>query len=218
MSNTIDLRIFQLLTARLCHDLVGPVGAAGNGAELLNELGSDEGGDVVALIADSTQKATNRLRYYRVAYGLADGVVNTVEDARGLTAAMFSDQRFTLDWPPEPTGSPAGPARLSGGAGKLLLNMALLAAEAMGREGSLTVKVETGADGTSIDILARGLDAALDEETLAGLSVGAPIDALSPRSVQGYYTARLAEFYGASLSVEPGEQTVHLTCKLAPET
>ncbi|MHA1535919.1 MAG: histidine phosphotransferase family protein [Alphaproteobacteria bacterium] len=217
MTQSIDLRIFQLLTARLCHDLVGPVGAASNGAELLNELGGEEGGDVVELIADSTLKATNRLRYYRVAYGLADGVVNTAEDARGLAAAMFSDQRFSLDWPPEPSGLPTGPARLVDAAGKLLLNMLLLAAEAMGREGSLTVKVEIGAGGTRLDILAHGPDVALDPETLAGLSAGASLEALTPRSVQGYFTARLAEFRGAALLVEPLDQAVRLTCTLASD-
>ena len=215
MAQSIDLRIFQLLTARLCHDLVGPVGAASNGAELLNELGGEESGDVVELIADSTLKATNRLRYYRVAYGLADGVVNTAEDARGLASAMFSDQRFSLDWPAEPSGLPAGSARLADSVGKLLLNMLLLAAEAMGREGTLTVKVEAGAGGTSLDILGHGPDVALDPETLAGLGATASVEALTPRSVQGYFTARLAEYLGAALAVEPRDQAVRISCTLA---
>jgi len=32
---TIDLRIAELLAARLCHELVSPVGAINNGVELL---------------------------------------------------------------------------------------------------------------------------------------------------------------------------------------
>jgi histidine phosphotransferase ChpT len=211
MAHTLDLRIFQLLTARLCHDLVGPVGAASNGAELLRELGAEEADDVVDLIADSTGRAADRLRYYRLAYGLAEGVVGTIEDVQGLAVAMFADQRFSLDWPPAPSEA----ARLGDGAGKLLLNMLLLAGEAMGRDGSLTVKVEAGEGGTSLDILARGEGVALDEETLAGLSAAVSIKALSPRSVQGYFTARSAEFLGAALGVEPMDQAVRITCRLA---
>ncbi len=211
MAHTIDLRIFQLLTARLCHDLVGPVGAASNGAELLRELGAEEAGDAVDLIADSTGRAADRLRYYRVAYGLAEGVVGSIEDVQGLAGAMFADQRFTLDWSPTPPAS----ARLGDGAGKLLLNMLLLAGEAMGREGSLKIRVEAGEGGASLDILASGDGAALDEETLAGLNAAASIEALTPRSVQGYFTARAAEFLGAALVVEPMDQAVRFTCKLA---
>lgn len=211
MAHTIDLRIFQLLTARLCHDLVGPVGAASNGAELLRELGAEEADDVVDLIADSTTRAADRLRFYRVAYGLAEGVIATIDDVQGLATAMFSDQRFTLDW----SAAPSGAARLGDGAGKLLLNMLLLAGEAMGREGSLTVNIEVGEGGTNLDILARGEGAALDEDTSAGLGATASIGALTPRSVQGYFTARSAEFLGAALVVETTEQAVRYTCRLA---
>jgi hypothetical protein len=37
MEVKIDLRVAELLTSRLCHDLVGPIGAVGNGLELLTE-------------------------------------------------------------------------------------------------------------------------------------------------------------------------------------
>lgn len=206
MAQTIELRIFELLTARLCHDLVGPVGAASNGAELLTELGPQEAGDAVDLIADSVGKASARLRYYRVAYGLSGGGAGTVEAVRELAAAMFADQRFTLDWGAAPS------AALGDGAGKLLLNMLLLAGEAMGREGSLTIAVEAGGEAIRLDILARGEGVKLDPETLAGLSPSASIEALTPRSVQGYFTARLAEFLGSTLVVEPVDRVVRLTC------
>lgn len=210
MAQTIDLRIFHLLTARLCHDLAGPVGAASNGAELLSELGGEDAGDAVGLIADSAGKATARLRYYRVAYGLAAGVIGSIDDARELAAAMFADQRFTLDWSPAPSGS----AKLGDDAGRLLLNMLLLAGEAMGREGSLNVAVEAGGEGIRLDILARGEGVELGEETRAGLSAAASIEDLTPRSVQGHFTARLAEFLGAALVVEPTDRAVRFTCAL----
>ena len=213
MAHTIELRIFHLLTARLCHDLVGPVGAASNGAELLSELGAEDSDDAVDLIADSTGKAAARLRYYRVAYGLAAGVVGTIDDAQGLAADMFSDQRFTLDWSPAPSGA----EKLDDTAGMLLLNMLLLASEAMGREGSLTINVFPSGEGCRLEILARGEGVELDEDTIAGLSATASIEALTPRSVQGHFTARLAEFLGAALFVEPMDQAVRFTCNLASD-
>jgi histidine phosphotransferase ChpT len=37
MSGTIEFRVLELLNARLCHELVSPVGAINNGVELLGE-------------------------------------------------------------------------------------------------------------------------------------------------------------------------------------
>ena len=37
MTQPIDLRVVELLAARLCHDLIGPLAAIGNGVELLAE-------------------------------------------------------------------------------------------------------------------------------------------------------------------------------------
>ena len=57
-----------LVAARICHDLVGPVGAIGNGLDLVRELGSAEGDDL-ALIADSAERAAALLKVHRLAFG-----------------------------------------------------------------------------------------------------------------------------------------------------
>ena len=35
MELTMDLRVMELLASRLCHDIVGPIGAVSNGIELM---------------------------------------------------------------------------------------------------------------------------------------------------------------------------------------
>ena len=40
-SSSLDLDLAALVSARLCHDLAGPVGAVNNGAELLAEGGAE---------------------------------------------------------------------------------------------------------------------------------------------------------------------------------
>ena len=35
MAFQIDMRVAELLASRLCHDLVGPIGAVNNGMELM---------------------------------------------------------------------------------------------------------------------------------------------------------------------------------------
>ena len=57
-----------LVGSRICHDLVNPLGAIGNGAELL-VMEDSRLGPLARLIGDSVESATARLRLYRLAFG-----------------------------------------------------------------------------------------------------------------------------------------------------
>ena len=65
----IDLKVAQLLSSRLCHDLVGPIGAVNTGLELMEE-DSDDDGAALGLMARSAAEAIRRLAFYRMAFGL----------------------------------------------------------------------------------------------------------------------------------------------------
>src|ERR1700731_61135 len=73
MDQAVDLRVLELLAARLCHELIGPVAAIGNGAELLADEEPDFVKDAVALVGESARKANRRLQFYRFAYGFTGG-------------------------------------------------------------------------------------------------------------------------------------------------
>src|SRR5437660_2173186 len=80
-TGTIDLRVLELLSAHLCHELSGPIAAISNGVELLAEedpgLGSSLNPaflhDAVALVSESARRARCRLQFYRFAYGFSSG-------------------------------------------------------------------------------------------------------------------------------------------------
>jgi len=59
-----------LLGSRICHDLISPLGAIGNGLELLGMSGSVDGPEM-ALISQSVANANARIRYFRIAFGAA---------------------------------------------------------------------------------------------------------------------------------------------------
>lgn len=83
VTGPIDVRLSELLTARLCHELSGPIAAINNGIELLAEDEEGEGReaspgtsflrDAVALVGDSARRAGSRLQFYRFAYGFGGG-------------------------------------------------------------------------------------------------------------------------------------------------
>jgi histidine phosphotransferase ChpT len=59
-----------LVGSRICHDLISPIGAIGNGVELL-ALETRAGSPEVMLIADSVAQADARVRFFRIAFGAA---------------------------------------------------------------------------------------------------------------------------------------------------
>ncbi|WP_374299844.1 histidine phosphotransferase family protein [Paracoccus sp. (in: a-proteobacteria)] len=69
-------QLSQLLGSRLCHDLVSPLGAIGNGVELLEmspEFPGIDASPELKLIAESVSAARARIQIFRVAFGQAQG-------------------------------------------------------------------------------------------------------------------------------------------------
>ena len=60
-----------LIGSRICHDLISPVGAIQNGIELLAMEGRKS--PEITLIEDSVSNASARIRFMRVAFGMAGG-------------------------------------------------------------------------------------------------------------------------------------------------
>ena len=69
-----------LVSSRICHDLISPIGAIGNGLELLlmTHKPSDFGPEL-ELIQDSVDKAGAQIRLYRIAFGQASAEMRVSE-------------------------------------------------------------------------------------------------------------------------------------------
>ena len=62
------LQFSALVGARICHDLISPIGAINNGMELLSMSGAPQSPEI-ELIAQSVDAANARIRFFRIAYG-----------------------------------------------------------------------------------------------------------------------------------------------------
>lgn len=94
-----------LLGSRICHDLISPIGAIGNGVELLMLEGGPAGPEV-ALISESVAHANARVRFFRIAFGAA-GADQRIgrSEVLDILAALTRGGRVAVDW--------QGPADLS---------------------------------------------------------------------------------------------------------
>ncbi|PJI91785.1 histidine phosphotransferase ChpT [Yoonia maricola] len=87
-----------LVGSRICHDLISPIGAIGNGVELLSLTDGDTGAEM-DLINESVQNASARIRYFRIAYGAAseEQMVNRSE-VLSILAATARGGRINYIW------------------------------------------------------------------------------------------------------------------------
>jgi len=85
-----DQDITALVSSRICHDLISPIGAISNGVELLHEMPGTASPEL-ALIAESVETAAQKLRCFRIAFGAAPaGSVVARSDIDTALAALFT--------------------------------------------------------------------------------------------------------------------------------
>jgi histidine phosphotransferase ChpT len=86
----------SLIASRICHDLVSPLGAVGNGLELL-ALSTSTTGPEMALVTASAAQALARVRLFRLAFGQAEADQMTrSEELRDILGILHESGRITL--------------------------------------------------------------------------------------------------------------------------
>ena len=184
--NAVDLA--SLLCSRLCHDLLSPVGALNNGLELMaDEQDPEMREKCLELLNESARASANKLKFFRLAFGAAGGFgdqIDTREAKAALEGLFGAEKRVELGWV-------IADDELPKGAVKLLLNLALIAGDALVRGGRLDVGAEQG-DRLELVIRAEGprilLDPSLRETMLKGSSGGT----VEPRAAGAWLAHELA--------------------------
>ncbi len=194
MSLKVDMRVLQLLCSRLCHDLVGPVGAVTNGVEMVEEFDPSMADDAMRLIGESAGQAAARLQFFRYAYGRV-GKPMSGDELAELLRGVFGGESVTLEFPDGISSE-----LLDGLRGKLLANMVALMADALPRGGRIAVDMTS--DGSRVHMLAEGPSAGLPENVVSALTPDLDPDDLNARSVQAHFTALLAAGAGGSIAIE----------------
>jgi histidine phosphotransferase ChpT len=188
MSET-EIDFASLLCSRLCHDLLSPVGAMNNGLELLaDEHDPEMRRRCMDLLAESAKAAADKLKFFRLAFGAAGGFGADVDpkEAKLVIAPMVtSSGRTLLDW--------AVPAQMMPKrAVKILLNLVLLANDALVRGGTLSVDAEVRSGEQEIVIRARGPKIIMDSairDALTGQLDPAAVDSRTAAAWMAYMLA-----------------------------
>ncbi len=193
----------SLLCSRLCHDLLSPVGALNNGIELLaDEHDPEMRARCLDLLGESARASANKLKFFRLAFGAAGGFADEVDtrEARVAIEGLFGGEgRIQLGWMvDEPT--------MSKSALKVLLNIVLIAGDALVRGGRLDVGAERHNGGLDIVVRAEGSRIVLDPELKSVLSGETSEDAIAPRAAAAWLVHCLVREGGGKVQVMDGDE------------
>jgi len=194
--NPIDLA--GLLCSRLRHDLLSPVGALNNGIELLEDEQDPEMRErCLELLAESARASANKLKFFRLAFGAGGGFgddIDTREAHAALEGLYGAERRIELGW------IVAGD-RLPKGAVKILLNLAMIAGDALVRGGRLDVGSERSDEALELVIRAEGPRVLVDPILRETMVKGAVAGKVEPRAAGAWLAHGLAAEAGGSIKL-----------------
>jgi histidine phosphotransferase ChpT len=191
-----DLELAALISSKICHDVIGPVGAIYNGLEILDE---DEDIDAKSyaldVIRNVTEQASARLQFARFAFGAAGSAGAMIElgNAEQIACGFVGKAKHKLVW----NGKPGYMAK---DRVKLLLNMVASALTALPRGGEIELTITGALERPSFVLVCRGTSARPPQH-LAEFISGDGQPQLDALTIQPYYTWRLAENAGMRLEI-----------------
>lgn len=190
---------------------MSPVGALNNGIELLaDETDPEMREKCLELLGDSARATANKLKFFRLAFGAGGGFgeeIDTREAQAALKGLFGAEGKIELGWVVESDKLPKG-------AVKLLLNLGLLAGDALVRGGRLDVGAERTEGEIELAVRAEGPRILLDpvlRETLATGGKG-PIE---PRAAGAWLAHSLAAEAGGSIRLsDPTDEVLMIGATL----
>ena len=202
-----DLELAALISSKICHDLIGPVGNINNGLEILDEE-EDPQSRTYALdvIRNVTETASARLQFARFAYGATDAAGARIDLAtcEDLSRGLIGKGKHKLDWH-------GLKGQIAKDKAKLLLNLVAAAPTAIPRGGVIEVEIAGTLAGPGFVICCQGPSARPPQ--YLGDFVNGPAPSVNAMNIQAYYTVRLAMASRMRLAVVKDGADVVLTAK-----
>ena len=182
-----NLRVMELLSSKICHDLISPVNAINNGLEFLDPAEIDLFQTSLKLVQSSAQQAVERLSFFRLMLGTGGDSDYFAEDQ--IYAALQShlgDRRISLESsisrPKYGTELPRHPA-------KAVMFGVLVMADCLPRGGTIQLSSANRITLEGTRIIAQGDPCRIRQDIKSGLNIQIDQADLTVRNVIAYMAA-----------------------------
>lgn len=203
----------QLLSSRLCHDLITPINAVYSGIELLQESATQDA-ETLDVLAQSAQTALRRLVFFRTAFGSGtaksftslDPVETCLRDyctpiGIDLTLDSSFENEETVDFPL---------------LGRMMLNLSLIACDMAPHGGSLTLSILQDHGRLHGGLTLEGSIFEMREDIRTALTGKLKEADLSPQTIQAFMTWELLDRLQLSIAVNNSTKSL-LSCQISPK-
>ena len=200
--NDISIFTATLLCSRLCHELVGPLGALMNGFDMFREFGDDFTDEEHQMLSQSTERLTTRVRFYRMAYGQAGYRSRAPQDVFPLLDAILAEYNIKVALPDATLfqNSPEG-------ALWLVINLSALGLDALKDGGTVTCSW-SGESMADMQFDFSGAGAKLDDDFVAALKGEIAQEKLSAYNIQAFHCFGIAQKCGLKISIAQKQDNV----------
>lgn len=205
-----DLELAALISSKICHDVIGPVGAIYNGLEILDEDDDIEAKSyALDVIRNVTEQASARLQFARFAFGAAGSAGSLIDlsTAEQISRGFVGNGKHKLNW----NGLPGHMVKDKV---KLLLNLVASSITALPRGGEIDVLMGGTLEKPSFLVRCRGTGAR-PPQYLTDFVAGQHPPQLDAMTIQAYYTWRLASSAGMRLEILKDGADILLSAKPA---
>ena len=204
-----SLDLAALISSRLCHDVISPVGAIVNGLEVLDEEKDPAMREIALdLVKKSAQQASARLQFARLAFGAAGSAGAQIDtgDAEQVARGVIADGKSELSW--------TGPRLLlPKNKVKLLLNLLTIAVSTVPRGGKIDVYIEGSDPDISFRIVTTGPMVRVPNNVVDLISGNPENGHVDAHVIQPFYTGLVARAANMAVTLDAETDSVVIAAK-----
>jgi len=204
MSSIDPARLSAYIASRICHDLVSPVSSVTNALDLMDEPGDPEMKvQAEALLREGADKAAARIQFLRYAFGsigLSSGAAD-IHDARKITEAFVKSHKPSIEWDIQTD-------HLSFSHARLMMNLVMMATEALPRGGVVSVRIRSEVGGMTLTLTAKGDRARLKDDVAAAVNGTEPVDGWRAENIQSLFARMICDGLGGELTAKQSDGQV----------
>lgn len=202
-----EIELSELICAKFCHDLAGPIGAINNGIEFLKEENLMMQQKAQQLVIVSAAQAVARLQFYRQAYGVTQSIGEAnLSELKLLIESYLAGSKTKFDWSEESILMSG--LSISNNFAKLILNLIKLSNDILIYGGKIHLVLNKLEGGKQVKLKVKGNGIKLSPEYYNFLSNQSDEMVINTKNIHLYLIKILLKKFKVKLTIEKLEQQI----------